>query len=348
MQHGKYGLVLQNTGLIGAQGDATHPSDNKWLGSWGGSNARTETGTVGGASPFYVRSGGAFTPTLTIGGGTPLGLFPSSGTPIMCPPLSGSGGAIALAAMLERIAYDSLTFSDFISQNRRLGKEYLYKALATDPALPTTYPVLGTWLLSEGVGYLPVNQMEEKVDDGTVEEASFAQTSLIPSHEHEAYQKAVAGIYLEQVPAGGGLTADQQMSLETIAAMCAIEGGQAVYQARALLNMLALLGPEVSLTPCGGVAPRMQEYPDQGNDAISRLSIYPNPVSEVLTIDGVLEQPGQADVFDLQGRKLDSFRLEPNQETQVIHINGIPQGLYLLQITEADNPIAVFRLVVVK
>jgi len=69
------------------------------------------------------------------------------------------------------------------------------------------------------------------------------------------------------------------------------------------------------------------------------VSIYPNPVNEVLTINGlnILENVKQLKVLNILGQTVKSYPLSTIQETTSINVSSLSNGLYFLNI---DNKYA--------
>lgn len=78
---------------------------------------------------------------------------------------------------------------------------------------------------------------------------------------------------------------------------------------------------------------------DTGNSVVviselSNVKIYPNPVSDVLHIDG-LEPGSRIELYDIVGHKV--HMITTAGEKEVININDLPQGNYFVEITLADG-----------
>jgi len=69
------------------------------------------------------------------------------------------------------------------------------------------------------------------------------------------------------------------------------------------------------------------------NSFYEQVRIFPNPVSEILTIEGVSD--ATADIFNLTGMKVFSQNITTYSAS--VNISELPEGLYTLRITSGEN-----------
>jgi hypothetical protein len=86
-------------------------------------------------------------------------------------------------------------------------------------------------------------------------------------------------------------------------------------------NFLALTAPMPSLSPLVANKPRLA-----GGNAVP-LQLYPNPARSITTLTGPARAQGQ--VLDLQGRRLESFKLDENGSAS-LNLQSLKPGLYLI------------------
>ena len=82
--------------------------------------------------------------------------------------------------------------------------------------------------------------------------------------------------------------------------------------------------------------------------AVDGISIYPNPVSNDLTLEWVSEISGEAniEVFDLLGKKIKDqpFEIFAGKMQQVVEMGGLPSGQYIVKLNVEGNGKA-FRII---
>jgi hypothetical protein len=70
-----------------------------------------------------------------------------------------------------------------------------------------------------------------------------------------------------------------------------------------------------------------------------RLSIYPNPASSILNIDG-MHAADQIQLLDLQGKSI----LSGNQQSKSLDISTLEKGVYLLRVTREGKHIQTVKI----
>lgn len=77
------------------------------------------------------------------------------------------------------------------------------------------------------------------------------------------------------------------------------------------------------------------------------LNIYPNPSTGILTFENNGIEPNEVQVFDLNGKLVDSFRLDRNS-TKTINYNSFSSGLYLVNVTCENGKVSNSKIVISK
>ena len=73
------------------------------------------------------------------------------------------------------------------------------------------------------------------------------------------------------------------------------------------------------------------------------ISVYPNPVNDILTISSSSNQILRVEIFNVSGQKVYSENLKNNQKE--ITVNFLVEGLYFIQIQENNGQINNFKIV---
>ncbi|MBI3134643.1 MAG: T9SS type A sorting domain-containing protein, partial [Bacteroidetes bacterium] len=67
------------------------------------------------------------------------------------------------------------------------------------------------------------------------------------------------------------------------------------------------------------------------------LSVYPNPVSEVLTIQNVNVESANLEVFDVQGKLVKSIQLNNVKGNYELNMTAFERGVYVVRISNEDS-----------
>ena len=71
----------------------------------------------------------------------------------------------------------------------------------------------------------------------------------------------------------------------------------------------------------------------------SPVMVFPNPAKDRATIEGI--EPAEIQIYNLQGQSVRIF-----SDTNEIDVNGLPEGIYLLRITNREGLTHSTKLVV--
>lgn len=74
-----------------------------------------------------------------------------------------------------------------------------------------------------------------------------------------------------------------------------------------------------------------------GDNPVSKIKVYPNPVSENLTIDvGTETNARYIEVYSLIGRKMAHFTIPNNIDKYKVNASALPEGLYFVKMLNKD------------
>jgi hypothetical protein len=161
---------------------------------------------------------------------------------------------------------------------------------------------------------------------------------------YEANEKEVNDIYLSWLGAAfGALGSIEMAALQAIALQCPIEGGNAVYRARAFLAILAWeyadYDDSLLCAPLGLLAAPPQAgalFQAANEDKVFR--IYPNPAQNEIGIalNAPEDAPGLLLVYDIFGRQLLQHTLAAGADAYSLSIGELPEGLYIFRLRFQD------------
>ena len=164
----------------------------------------------------------------------------------------------------------------------------------------------------------------------------------------ESNRKTVLGIYLQTLGSGvQSLTALQFSIVSPIAWQCPLEGGTAVYMARALYQ----LGEECTFDDDSLCTMAQERYSPKASVAFTgeEVRLAPNPTSQMVEVIGLQaseEQPVRIILTDVNGRHW--FDREVSGLKAVISLHDMSAGGYICQVITKGRPPTALKLIVAR
>ena len=169
---------------------------------------------------------------------------------------------------------------------------------------------------------------------------------------YEENEKTVNGIYANYLNKGLAKPDTTDLNaLQAIADQCPLEGGNAVYKARALLTLLTEVFP-VYDDESGCLANQAFSIPETQRPELAPTdwSIYPNPTTNEVTIDWSSHQfeTGTLQIFDLNGKLLKRSTLTADQTRTKINTADLRAGIYLVTLQLDQKQLMTKKLVILQ
>ncbi|MEI6021926.1 MAG: hypothetical protein WCR21_12425, partial [Bacteroidota bacterium] len=240
MQNLGVGLMLDNGGIMGIQGDNLTASNNQWLGAtWTGTNYGTFVyNSYGQNSLIYFRNNGNTILPNNFGGGsvTPQEFYSASGNTIT---ISNNAGDYQCGNAPNNKIFNlptGLNFGDafdlYIAQNG--GYRFLH---LNDSVRNSDTSYINFYLNLQGTNMGQLNLVEEKLMMGDLINAQSILSSVIPSNIIETNYKNFYEILIHYYTIGS-YNSDDSLHLFNLANKCPGDEGQVVLQARALISAI--------------------------------------------------------------------------------------------------------------
>ena len=371
-----YGFVLSSSGQTGPLGSTNVATDNKWNGTWPlGVRYKTATLTSSAINnELWVRGPGAGILNPNGSGYTFPGingtddyfwLSSTIGTikyvtaaPINpgCPVLSTGGGGTNTPVsnfiqQLEQIALDQLSYApNQAAQARFINKANLLGMLKGDPSLTTTSPILQTFTAtSVNTSRDKFTIVEDQTSKGNLAAAGSINASISPTISIESNHKDFYNTLLNY--ANNTLTTSDSITVINLSNGCPFTDGSAVYQARALYNVMYDTY-QVFLDNCEeNTSSRLMKPKEEEVKDISTLFdavIFPNPGTTNFNIAtfGLTEGAVDLTISDITGKVVFDSKLQiANALTDfTIDVKG---GIYFVKIYDVTlNKTLIKKLVV--
>lgn len=329
------GYVLRTSAVTGQQGDITHPADNRWLGVFANSQTYVEaTFTANTASRMFVRGFGVWNPTNNQSvpatfeyNPTPVVLFPTAAVCGVTPP------TLASQPLRQQIAQNQINYAVFPNESRFANQRRLFKELEQDPQLYQTDTILQNFYNNNQSGNLGlISTVENQAEQGNVSAAITANNGISGQTASESNQQLFNSIFLSTLMQGiDSLNATQLADLTFIASQCPNEGGDAVLQARAMINWVLHTSIDF-IDSCSGSGARYSQGNIENQSHFAQ--VYPSPNSGEIIVECDLTgiQHATFEVIDLSGRIVFSSVLSLDAPQQKIILDGVANGAYAYKI----------------
>ncbi|HFA51376.1 MAG TPA: T9SS type A sorting domain-containing protein [Bacteroidetes bacterium] len=176
--------------------------------------------------------------------------------------------------------------------------------------------------------------------------------TIVTANTLEENRKTVNRLFLETLFLGNTeFTKPQKLALEAVADQCPLEGGDAVYEARALYAML--IGDKVYIDKECGNTLKGKSMPNVGINSFNEngLGMFPNPAKDVVTLGKSLEKDWadlSVRVISVSGKTILKRDWAKGSDRLDISLTGIPGGVYYCTVFEGKNRIATEKLVVIR
>lgn len=373
---GRTGLLLENNGVIGKQGDPGKPTRNRWLpgaaGAWvcGGAGqrfmARTVATTPALSHLFYVLQA---TPSEDPGnannnfcnsGPSPISFQPTNqGTQITNCDVAGSGSGGGGGgnstqqggyteediSALRAIAESQTDYLGNADAARYLERQMVLAILVEEPALLEDAALRTFWEVHSIGNMGRIMEATRLAEDGSYTSMP-GQLAFTPANALESTHQASL-LAFHRWMTGGWSGQTDSLEVAGLAVLCPLDYGKGVYQARALMAMVAPgldwednCGGGERLAGTQGAASQQAEV-GQGQNSVQIPILSPNPAR------GEVELSCDADmaveVFSSTGQMLTRF--QHNAGSTQVSITGWAQGIYVFRYQMGDRTGSI-RLVV--
>lgn len=349
------GICLQNSGVIGQQGNSNNPCDNKWN-NWGSSDAtNVDLPSNANNSPLYLRSNSApwFPPSNS--GAAPIGNLYSTNNNNL--PISASG--------TYSCGINSYTFENSALPNSTLipntellyiGNTFAFRFLDTNDSLTSSsadlqdyYSFYNTTTIGQ------FNQIEKAINSGDFSTATSILTLLDQSlfNQVETNYYTFFSIYKKYMIGDDPLSEDDINNLISLSGLCPGTNGEPTYQAKALYQLTTgkVYNGSNTCADYGAKHGAVSEIQEKQIEKLSKIwdvDLFPNPNNGNFIVLSKTEKENlEITVNDLSGKKLFKKQIQTNKFICILEINLL-NGLYFVNIKNENNETVTKKMGIVK
>jgi hypothetical protein len=162
-------------------------------------------------------------------------------------------------------------------------------------------------------------------------------SSIVALHDFEEYEIAINDILIHAILDIAEFDSVQRSTIETIAALCPLSGGVAVYIARSLLflyNDTIYFDDEAlcAVPPARLAAPENAEWQKE-----SGMKVYPNPNRGQFAVEFSSAAQRTIQLYNVLGQRVYSVRTGEQMLKLDIGTTPISYGLFLLEAIDEES-----------
>ncbi len=131
-------------------------------------------------------------------------------------------------------------------------------------------------------------------------------------------------------------------TLYNIAQQNPLNGGKAVYDARAILN----INFDDGISSNNRLAAGNEEV--QTTETNSKFLLYPNPNNGNMVLNYELSNNGKLELTDITGKIICEYNLNADASTININCEGLSNGLYLYKVIANDEILKAGKIAIIK
>lgn len=377
----KRGLVLTNGGIIGAQGNSSGASFNQWIG-WPTTIAAADPNQTfvggtppGGAasnavnSPLYVHNNATelpsdnyFAPPSNINSRYVLNISTfttTAGNTSTCPNSLTQGlrtnGTLATVDNTDR-DNDFVNYinnlvpaanTDLTPQDKFMLKQYMFEALSQNPSTNTT---IANFYNQQQTGSINTYyDIDSLLAAGNMALANAKNNQASQTNDITQTQNAYNALYIN------GINNQTDMdNLLAIANLCPSLYGNAVFEARALLQSMTYVG-KVYNDSCDNSISRKNYWYDDETSSVSlaggvQAKLYPNPNNGMFMLAYDLKTRHEAaiTIIDIAGKLVYTGSIDNLNNVIEINTSNLQSGIYFIQLVHDKTLLWTDKLMISK
>lgn len=377
------GFVLMNGGIIGTQGSSAGASANQWIAgtsAWpapatADPNKTSVGGTISGGSAsdainsiLYVHNNANELPNdnyFTTPSGinniysTALGslTITAAGNISTCPTtlsslkVAQSGYSSTVERDVDFVNYINTVLpssnTDMSPQDKFMLKQFMFDDLTQNPSTNNT--LINFVNQQQNTSVDVYHEIDSLLANGYINAANTKNAQASQSNDITQTQNAYNALYINGINSKADLD-----NLSSIADLCPQLYGNAVYQARALLQSITYVG-KVYADSCDNSKVRKEMWLDDEPTSVSltgdvQAKLYPNPNNGSFTLAYDLKKNNDAEVliYDVTGKVVYKTSLDNLDNMKQINTNNLHNGIYFIQLIHDKNLLWTDKLIINK
>ena len=177
-----------------------------------------------------------------------------------------------------------------------------------------------------------MKEASDALEAGNAALAYSKANAVTSANNAESNKKFVFGVLAEEMQTDSPLTVNQKILLHGVGVQNAIEGGEAVYIARAKLN------EDIVDDPVGYYRYSSNQHQEQEKNA-KKGKLYPNPATTgvIYSYKWSDEQTGQLSIYNTINLCVLVVKLSGKETAKQIDLSSFSQGVYFFRVHCNDD-----------
>ncbi len=375
------GLVLSNGGIVGMQGSntgtVTGASANLWTGAWPAANNADPNqtyvgGPLGGTipsisanSPLWVRSTEVPFDNGWAAPSSPVHLYNFATTTFTtavndytsCPTILTSGLKVSAGgSSIEDRDEDFVRYintilpstnAGYTPQDKFLLKQFMFDDLTQTPSSNVT--LVNFYNQQQNTAINAYADIDSLLANGNLNLASTKNSSASTTNDITQTQNAYNILYINGIQSNTDLD-----NLAAIANLCPQQYGNAVYEARALLQSITFLSKDYNDSCYTNKLTARMGYDDEAKSVSVaegvQARLYPNPNngSFMLAYDLKNNTDATVTIVDIAGKLVFKGSIDKLDNITNISTNNLNNGIYFIQISHDKTLLWTDKLIISK
>jgi hypothetical protein len=269
--------------------------------------------------------------------------------------LIGRSETLRPTGEVNAFANDANEYPVYESENQYDHQKQAYETLDADPALTASEVPLQEFYDSVSVAAMgALMEVDQAILDKDYINASSLNNSVVPSNVMEENQQVFNTLYLAGLSDSNYVYSQNEKDiLYGIAEQCPLEGGNAVWQARALIWSIESYPVEFT-DACMSSEKRNMSITEEVNSSsvkqINNFKLYPNPSKGEMTLEYNLNEneTGVLSLYDVTGKSLEQIVLNSKFHKVVLNETALEAGVYYYNILVNNKPVQTQKLIIIK
>jgi hypothetical protein len=252
------------------------------------------------------------------------------------------------AEELKSLLGTSIYASGYFTSSKYLMQQFIYNEVKEHATLQMDSVLNDFYLTNQTSAIGLINSINDEIRNQNYAIASSENTSISASNIIEHNQQNFNSIYLSNLDVRSNYSSVDSTILYKIAIQCSIDGGNAVNQSRNLLMFIE--NHVINFSDKCSVNGDDRSMGISQSKSDNNIMLYPNPNSGSMTLEYKLKEgeSGLVNIYSLNGKLMDSYKLNNNTSKISINESSLDVGVYMYEVMINNKKVKTDKIVIIK